>query len=225
MCTRICSSCASSGVGMRQSMYSSASTTSWPARETRERADPAKPPITIEGHTDSKGGDSYNQDLSVERAEAVRDHLAGRLGSGYTYEATGKVESEPIAKNEKPDGSDNLEGRARNRRVEISYQIKEEKPDVTVTTGPSDARGSTRPPAPLRAEPGPVAGSLAWRSGGDRLRVDFHPFRRDGAYLVATFDVVSEGDAALTAIAPSSRRRTSARSSSWTRRRRRAITR
>ncbi|TDE56417.1 hypothetical protein E1295_10740 [Nonomuraea mesophila] len=169
-------------------------------RETRERADPAKPPITIEGHTDSKGDDPYNQDLSVKRAEVVRDYLAGKLGTGYTYEATGKGESEPIAKNDKPDGSDNPEGRARNRRVEISYHIKEEKPDVTVTTGPSDVLGSIRPPAPFQAEPEPVAGSLTWRSGDQRLRVDFHPFHRDGAYLVATFDVVMEGGSALTAI-------------------------
>ncbi|MEV4078228.1 OmpA family protein [Nonomuraea fuscirosea] len=162
-------------------------------RETRERADPAKPPITVEGHTDSKGDDAYNQNLSVWRAEAVRDYLAGKLGSGYTFQATGKGESEPIAKNEKPGGGDNPEGRARNRRVEISYQIKQDKPDVTVTTGPpSDIRGSTRPPAPFH-QAGPVAGSLGWQRGQDRLRVDFHPFHRDGAYLLATFDVVSEG--------------------------------
>ncbi|MFG1943073.1 OmpA family protein [Nonomuraea sp. NPDC048826] len=161
--------------------------------ETRERADPDKPPVIIEGHTDSKGGDSYNQELSVRRAEAVRDYLADKLGDGYVYKAEGKGESEPIAKNEKRDGSDNPQGRARNRRVEISYTIKKERPDVTVTTRPAtDVRGSTRQPAPYRADAGPVVGSLRWTGGQDRLRVDFHPFHRDGAYLVAAFDVVLE---------------------------------
>ncbi|TXK39729.1 OmpA family protein [Nonomuraea sp. C10] len=163
--------------------------------ETRERADPDKPPILIEGHTDSKGGGTYNQRLSVERAEAVRDYLVAELGGDYTYKAEGKGENEPIARNEKRDGGDDPEGRARNRRVEISYTIKRDRPDVTVTTGTAtDVRGSTREPAPYRAEAGPVVGSLEWPRSGGRLRVDFHPFYRDGAYLVAVFDVVSVKD-------------------------------
>lgn len=162
--------------------------------ETRERADPAKPPILIEGHTDSKGDDSYNHKLSLNRAEAVHRYLAGRLGDAYVYKVTGKGESEPVADNEKPDGSDNPEGRARNRRVEISYRIKEQLPDVTTTQGPSadEVRGSVHPPASFRSDAGPVVGSLNWARHNDRLRVDFHPFYRDGAYLVAVFDVVVE---------------------------------
>ncbi|MFF0245916.1 OmpA family protein [Streptosporangium sandarakinum] len=53
--------------------------------ETRRRADPAKPPITITGHTDDKGDDGYNQTLSVKRAKAVQEYLAARLGTGYQY--------------------------------------------------------------------------------------------------------------------------------------------
>ncbi|MEV4009060.1 OmpA family protein [Nonomuraea angiospora] len=162
--------------------------------ETRVRADPAKPPILIEGHTDSKGEPAYNQDLSVKRAEAVRRYLAGKLGDAYVYKATGKGESEPIADNTKKDGSDNPEGRARNRRVEISYQIKQDLPGTTTTTGPSadKVRGSGRGPAPFRADAGPVVGSLSVKRFNNRLRVDVHPFYRDGAYLVAAFDVVLE---------------------------------
>ncbi|MEV4113327.1 OmpA family protein [Nonomuraea sp. NPDC049695] len=162
--------------------------------ETRLRADPAKPPILIEGHTDSKGEPAYNQNLSVKRAEAVRGYLAGKLGDAYVYKATGKGESEPIADNTKQDGSDNPEGRARNRRVEISYQIKQDLPGTTTTTGPSadKVRGSVRGPAPFRADAGPVVGSLSVKHFNDRLRVDVHPFYRDGAYLVATFDVALE---------------------------------
>ncbi|MGI5272734.1 OmpA family protein [Nonomuraea sp. CA-218870] len=164
--------------------------------ETRERADPDKPPVLIEGHTDSKGSGTYNQRLSVERAEAVRDYLAAKLGDGYTYEAEGRGEDEPIARNEKRDGGDDPEGRARNRRVEISYTIRRDRPDTTVTTGTAtDVRGSTRRPAPYRADAGPVVGSLDRpRSGGGRLRVDVHPFYRDGAYVVAVFDVASVED-------------------------------
>ncbi|GAB2942944.1 OmpA family protein [Nonomuraea sp. NPDC052634] len=170
--------------------------------ETRERADPAKPPIVIEGHTDSKGEDAYNQKLSVRRAEAVRRYLAGKLGGEYRYEATGKGESEPIAENTKPDGSDNPEGRARNRRVEISYQLKQESPGTAGTSSPpaGKVRGSVREPAPFLADPQPVVGSLRRRLHQDVLRIDVHPFRRDGAYLLATFDVVSEGDRQYVAV-------------------------
>lgn len=156
------------------------------AQETRAKADPAKPPIIIEGHTDSKGDDSYNETLSVKRAQAVQKYLAGELGSEYVYKTVGKGESEPIAKNEKQDGSDNPEGRARNRRVEISYKIKEKAADTTVTEpAATDVRGGVGEPAPLRNDLGPVAGSF---TRGD-LKVDVHPFYRDGAYLVGSFEV------------------------------------
>nr|BFE83860.1 hypothetical protein GCM10020093_064610 [Planobispora longispora] len=123
--------------------------------ETRRRADPAKPPVVIEGHTDAKGSDSYNEALSIRRARAVQAYFARELGTGYRYEVAGKGEKEPIARNEKQDGGDNPEGRARNRRVEISYQIKQQGPDVTTTAGPSadDVRGSTREPAPSAPTP------------------------------------------------------------------------
>ncbi|MBX6381527.1 MAG: OmpA family protein [Microbispora sp.] len=167
--------------------------------ETREWADPAKPPILIEGHTDSKGEDAYNQELSVRRAEAVRRYLAAKLGDGYVYKAVGKGESEPIAPNTKPDGSDNPAGRARNRRVEISYQIKQERPGATTTSGPpvNEVRGSVREPAAFRADTGPVVGTLRWRRNNDVLRVDVHPFYRDGAYLVAVFDATLESSQAF----------------------------
>ncbi|WP_188190767.1 OmpA family protein [Nonomuraea sp. SYSU D8015] len=160
------------------------------ARETRERADPAKPPVVIEGHTDSKGEDAYNRDLSVRRAQVVRDHLARELGDDYTYEVAGKGESEPIAKNTTPDGADNPEGRARNRRVEISYKVKNRTPDVTTTVSPSTQPGGMAEPAPLRNDLGPVVGSI---TRGD-LRLDVHPLYRDGAFLVAPFAITNNDD-------------------------------
>jgi outer membrane protein OmpA-like peptidoglycan-associated protein len=72
--------------------------------------------ITIVGHTDSSGSESYNQSLSERRAEAVRSELA-RLGVPYArMGAAGRGEMEPRADNATPSG------RAENRRVEILVQ-------------------------------------------------------------------------------------------------------
>jgi outer membrane protein OmpA-like peptidoglycan-associated protein len=76
--------------------------------------------VRVEGHTDAKGSDSYNQKLSKRRAESVRDWLMATEGLRDTdFEITGFGESKPAAVNEKPDGSDDPEGRQKNRRVEI----------------------------------------------------------------------------------------------------------
>lgn len=76
--------------------------------------------VRIEGHTDAKGDDAYNQRLSRARAEAVRAWLAGLGGvSGVQYDVKGLGETRPIAPNAKADGSDDPEGRRKNRRVEL----------------------------------------------------------------------------------------------------------
>ena len=67
----------------------------------------------IEGHTDSTGNDSYNQELSERRAYAVRLALINSGVSSDRIIARGYGESFPIANN------DTLEGRQLNRRVEI----------------------------------------------------------------------------------------------------------
>lgn len=76
--------------------------------------------VTIVGHTDSKGGDSYNQELSEDRANAVLDALADKGVEEGRMTAEGKGASEPIAQNTNNDGSDNPEGRQKNRRVEVT---------------------------------------------------------------------------------------------------------
>jgi outer membrane protein OmpA-like peptidoglycan-associated protein len=86
-----------------------------------ELADLGPRTVTITGHTDGRGEPAYNQDLSERRADVVRSALADRLGGEFAFEASGKGETEPVAPNENPDGSDNPEGRALNRRVEIAY--------------------------------------------------------------------------------------------------------
>jgi len=74
--------------------------------------------IQIEGHTDAKGADSYNQDLSVRRASSVSDWLANNGIAKTLLVSRGFGETKPVAKNS-IGGKDNPEGRALNRRVEI----------------------------------------------------------------------------------------------------------
>jgi outer membrane protein OmpA-like peptidoglycan-associated protein len=69
--------------------------------------------LIVEGHTDSRGSTSYNQDLSQRRADAVRDYLVQRGYPADRIQALGKGKGSPIADNASP------EGRANNRRVEI----------------------------------------------------------------------------------------------------------
>ena len=75
--------------------------------------------VRVEGHTDSKGSDAYNQKLSQRRAEAVVKYLIGKGIDPSRLEAVGFGESRPIAPNQNPDGSDNPTGRAKNRRTEF----------------------------------------------------------------------------------------------------------
>ncbi len=77
-------------------------------------------PVRIEGHTDAKGTDSYNRRLSERRGESVKAWLAGPGGLGtLTFTTKGFGATRPVAPNTKPDGSDDPDGRQKNRRVEI----------------------------------------------------------------------------------------------------------
>jgi outer membrane protein OmpA-like peptidoglycan-associated protein len=77
------------------------------------------PKTTIEGHTDAKGDDAYNDGLSERRARAVRTWLAARGFVAAETPIVGRGERHPVAPNARPDGSDDPEGRAKNRRVEV----------------------------------------------------------------------------------------------------------
>ena len=70
--------------------------------------------LIIEGHTDSHGGDDFNQKLSQERAESVQQYMinAMRIPS-YRLIATGYGETRPVASNE------TASGRQKNRRIDI----------------------------------------------------------------------------------------------------------
>lgn len=79
--------------------------------------------VTIAGYTDAKGSDSYNLSLSERRAASVKDWLVTNGGlNGANLTTQGLGEANPVAPNANPDGSDNPEGRQRNRRVEIAVQ-------------------------------------------------------------------------------------------------------
>lgn len=76
--------------------------------------------VRIEGHTDAKGSDSYNQNLSERRALAVQDWLKKREGlKSVAFSTRGLGAKQPTVPNTKPNGTDDPEGRQKNRRVEI----------------------------------------------------------------------------------------------------------
>jgi len=75
--------------------------------------------LEIGGHTDSRGDDEYNQKLSEARAKAVVEYLISKGVKPEQLLAKGYGESMPVAPNDKEDGSDNPEGRAKNRRTEF----------------------------------------------------------------------------------------------------------
>lgn len=71
--------------------------------------------LLVEGHTDRLGGDTYNLDLSKRRAAAVKQALVSRFNvDAARLQTTGFGASKP------KDSNDTLEGRARNRRVELT---------------------------------------------------------------------------------------------------------
>ena len=75
--------------------------------------------LDVEGHTDSVGGDEYNQGLSEQRGDSVRNYLTGQGMAANSVSSKGFGKTQPVASN------DTAEGRQQNRRVElvISRQV------------------------------------------------------------------------------------------------------
>jgi outer membrane protein OmpA-like peptidoglycan-associated protein len=69
--------------------------------------------LEVEGHTDSVGGDEYNQRLSEQRAAAVRDYLVHENLPAASITVKGFGKTQPVVSN------DTAAGRQRNRRVEL----------------------------------------------------------------------------------------------------------
>ena len=73
-----------------------------------------KSEIIIEGHTDSQGDDQFNQNLSQERADSIKQYMINAmLIPNYRIIATGYGETRPIANNE------TALGRQKNRRIDV----------------------------------------------------------------------------------------------------------
>ena len=98
----------------------------------------------------------------------MRTALEAELGSGYQYQSVGFGESKPVAPNTKPDGSDDPDGRALNRRVEIRT-------------------GSTEPGPPPTLEPLTITRDLA--DAG--LRAEVAGLERRQGYLMARLAVTN----------------------------------
>ena len=70
--------------------------------------------VQVAGHTDSTGSHAYNMQLSQKRADSVKTYLTGRGVTAQRLQAVGAGPDHPVADNATP------EGRAQNRRVEIT---------------------------------------------------------------------------------------------------------
>lgn len=82
-----------------------------------------KHPASVEGHTDAKGADAYNQALSERRAQTVKDWLVTQGAIPAASPIVGWGKRKPVAPNAKPDGSDDSAGRQKNRRVEVVLDL------------------------------------------------------------------------------------------------------
>ncbi len=82
------------------------------------KSDPSRK-LRIAGHTDAKGTENYNIALSRARAEAVKRGLASLGVSAEQIVTSGLGTAQPLGPNQKADGTDDPEGRSRNRRAEV----------------------------------------------------------------------------------------------------------
>lgn len=127
--------------------------------------------VRVTGYTDAKGTPKVNKPLSEHRAQAVTGYLRNHVQRDLSYAVVGKGEANPVAPNTKPDGSDNPKGRAKNRRVTVSYRLHREPRQ----TSASPSAAST--PAP----PGPTRWTRSTGSGGSStFEVTAHELRRHG---------------------------------------------
>jgi outer membrane protein OmpA-like peptidoglycan-associated protein len=90
--------------------------------------------VRVIGHTDSRGTEESNDELSQRRARAVADELAANGVSAARISTSGRGASQPVATNDTP------EGRAQNRRVEIDVN-----PDEGLRSEQSGAGGGGAP--------------------------------------------------------------------------------
>ena len=103
--------------------------------------------MQVEGYTDNIGSDEYNQKLSEQRADGVREYLVSQSVQESNVSATGYGKRDPIA-----DNSTNA-GRAQNRRVQLvvsgdAIGVQESAPGATSMTQPAEAAPAPKPAPP-----------------------------------------------------------------------------
>ena len=102
-------------------------------------------PIVIRSYTDSAGSEQDNLLITQKRADAVGAWLTKKLGtSSKNITAIGMGASEPVAPNTNFDGTDNIEGRSKNRRIAIAIPAAQDSinydfalPDFTIPNFPT----------------------------------------------------------------------------------------
>jgi outer membrane protein OmpA-like peptidoglycan-associated protein len=92
--------------------------------------------LQVEGYTDSVGGEAYNQKLSENRADAVRDFLLAQGVPHDNITSTGYGESNPVADN------NTASGRSQNRRVQLvvsgaAIGVQQSSPEASAATVPA----------------------------------------------------------------------------------------
>jgi outer membrane protein OmpA-like peptidoglycan-associated protein len=105
--------------------------------------------LQVEGYTDNVGSDQFNQKLSEQRADAVRDYLTSQGVQMGNISATGYGESDPVADNS------TAQGRAENRRVQLvvsgnSIGVQESSPGNAQSQpppNPAQNSGVSNPPS------------------------------------------------------------------------------
>ncbi|HEX5234039.1 MAG TPA: OmpA family protein [Silvibacterium sp.] len=109
--------------------------------------------LQVEGYTDNVGSEDYNQKLSEERADAVRDYLVSQGVSQDNISAAGYGMSDPVAENS------TAAGRAQNRRVELvvsgnAIGVQEQGPGAG-NPQPAAPNPPAQPTAPPPQPPAP----------------------------------------------------------------------
>lgn len=114
--------------------------------------------LQVEGYTDNIGSEDYNDKLSNERADSVRDYLVAQGVQQANITAQGYGEAHPVADNS------TASGRAENRRVELvvsgnAIGVPEQQPGAAGETQPSGAPAPPQSgePAPAPAQSNPVS--------------------------------------------------------------------
>lgn len=102
--------------------------------------------ITISGHTDSRGNDRDNLAASRKRAEAVRDYLLSKGVAAERMTVVALGETRALVPNANPDGSDDPEARAKNRRVEVQVALPQPAPSETPAAAPENGAAATPSP-------------------------------------------------------------------------------